>query len=129
MSLSDADALAPQVGLSKILKDLVPSDYKLERLIVTSPSYLKELSKALSKTPKDVLHSFFLWKTIQAFHGFVEADAVVPIDRFQNELAGQVRSTISISKLLMLTSTRTLTRSLNAGGDVSGTWTLALAGS
>jgi endothelin-converting enzyme len=91
MSLEDAEALAPELKLSKVLGDLVPSHYKLDRLIVMSPDYLKALSKILSETPEDTLHTYFLWKTIQSLSGFVEADAVAPIARFKNELSGQVK--------------------------------------
>ena len=90
MSLKDAEALAPELKLSGVLGDLVPSKYKLDRLIVMSPDYLKLLGDILSTTPQEILHTYFLWKTIQTFSSYIEADAVAPIDRFRNELSGQV---------------------------------------
>ena len=90
MSLKDAEALAPELKLSEVLKDLVPSKYKLDRVIVMAPQYLKDISKLLSDTPEQTLHTYFLWKAIQAFSSFVEADAVTPILRLRNELSGQV---------------------------------------
>ncbi len=90
MSLADADALTPQLNLSKVLKALVPSDYKLDGLIVMAPKYMKDLAKLLSETSADTLHTYFLWKAIQAFSGYVEADALTPYKRFSNELQGKV---------------------------------------
>ncbi|KIW66438.1 hypothetical protein PV04_05773 [Phialophora macrospora] len=89
MSLKDAEALAPEFKLSKVLHELVPSGYTPDRIIVMAPEYLKDLSKLVSDTSKETLHAYFLWKTIQAYYSFIEADAVVPIARFQNELSGQ----------------------------------------
>ncbi|KIW32984.1 uncharacterized protein PV07_04489 [Cladophialophora immunda] len=89
MSLADADALTPQLKLSDILDSLVPADYKLERVIVMAPQYMKDLSKLLAETPKKTLHSFFIWKAIQSYASFIEADAVVPLKQFSNELVGK----------------------------------------
>lgn len=90
MSLSEAADLAPQIGLSKVLKNLVPKDYKPDRIIVMAPQYLKDLKHLIADTPKDTLHAYFVWKAIQSYYSFVESDAVTPITRFQNELSGQV---------------------------------------
>lgn len=90
MSLKDADALAPKFKISHVLKDLVPSNYKLDRVIVMSPQYLKDLNELVKDTPEEVLLTYFQWKTIQAFASYIEADAVTPILRFRNELSGQV---------------------------------------
>jgi endothelin-converting enzyme len=90
MSLEDADALTPQIRLSKLINTLAPSDYKTSRLIVMSPSYMKDLMNILSETPNDVLQTYFIWKTIQSFAPYIEADAVVPYKRFSNEVQGKV---------------------------------------
>lgn len=97
MSLSDADALAPQLHLSKVLKGLVPCDYKLNRVIVMAPKFLKDLSTLLSETSQDTLHTYFLWKTIQAYASYIEADAVTPLKRFSNELQGKVIAHCTVS--------------------------------
>jgi endothelin-converting enzyme len=90
MSLEDADALTPQIQLSKLINTLAPSDYRTSRLIVLSPSYMKDLEKILSETPDDVLQIYFIWKTIQSFASYIEADAVAPYKRFSNEVQGKV---------------------------------------
>ncbi|KIW95732.1 uncharacterized protein Z519_04317 [Cladophialophora bantiana CBS 173.52] len=89
MSLADADTLTPQLKLSQILDSLVPKDYNLDRVIVMAPQYMKDLSKLLTDTPKETLHSYFIWKAIQSYASFIEADAVEPLKRFSNELAGK----------------------------------------
>ena len=90
MSLQDADALTPQIHLSNIIKELEPSDVKTDRIIVASPDYMRNLTKILSGTSKEVLQTFFSWKIIQAFASVTEADALVPYTRFISELQGKV---------------------------------------
>ena len=90
MSLADADLLTPQIRLSKIITSLAPPDFKTNRIIVMSPQYMKALAIILSDTSKEVLQTYFLWKTIQAFASDIEADAIKPYTRFLNELQGKV---------------------------------------
>ncbi|KIX02232.1 uncharacterized protein Z518_08171 [Rhinocladiella mackenziei CBS 650.93] len=89
MAMKDADALAPQLRLSQILDGLVPSDYKPDRIIVMAPQYVKELGKILSDTSEDTIHTYFLWKAIQSYAEYIEADAITPYKRFSNELQGK----------------------------------------
>jgi endothelin-converting enzyme len=70
---------------------------KVDRLLVTSPKYQKDLAKILDDTPKGVLQSYFFWKVVQAFHSYVDADALKPYKRFLNELQGKVSILISIA--------------------------------
>lgn len=90
MTLQEADSLAPEIKLSKILNGLVPSDYEIKRLINMSPSYMREMNSIVSKTPKEVIQTYLLWKAIQAFSSRVESDALKPYKRFLNELQGKV---------------------------------------
>ena len=92
MSLTDADSLTPQITLSKIINSLASSDVKVNRLIVFSPHYLKSLSSLLDKTSREVLQTYLIWKAIQAYHSFIEADELKPYSRFINELQGKVCS-------------------------------------
>lgn len=55
---------------------------------------MKELSHILSETRKDVLQNYFLWKVMQGFASYVEAEAVKPYIRFVNELAGKVQFSV-----------------------------------
>lgn len=93
MSLKEADSLAPQIHLTTIINRLAPPDYKTDRLIVASPSYLTNVSEILSSTSKEVLQTYFIWKVVQAYASEIEADELKPYTRFVNELQGKVSIT------------------------------------
>jgi endothelin-converting enzyme len=118
MSLKDADKLTPQIHLVSIIDNLAPSDVKTDRLIVMSPSYMKNLSDILSSTPKEVLQTYLIWKVVQAYSSVVEADELKPYSQFSNELQGKVRFVFP-SPFSTLTTHRTLIRHRNAGEPVS----------
>lgn len=90
MSIKDASFLIPQIQLADIIKSLAP-DFKVDRLIVSSPKYMKSLAETLSSTPDGVLQAYFIWKTIQAYSSGVEADELKSLKTFKNELQGKVR--------------------------------------
>jgi hypothetical protein len=95
MSLKDADLLTPQIQLAKLINKLGPSDYTTERLIVASPSYMKNLTEIISSTSRETLQTYFIWKFIQAFASEIEADEIKPYTRFTNKLQGKVRLSIA----------------------------------
>lgn len=90
MSLKGADSLTPQIQLANIINKLAPSDYTTDRLIVASPSYMKNLSQILSSTSRETLQTYFIWKVVQAFASEIEADEIKPYTRFSNKLQGKV---------------------------------------
>jgi endothelin-converting enzyme len=63
---------------------------KVDWGIVTDPKYFRELCKILSDTSDKTMQLFFIWKTVQAFSEYVEADALLPYKRFSKELQGKV---------------------------------------
>jgi hypothetical protein len=128
MSLKDADKLTPQIHLASIIKSLAPSDFKTDRLIVMSPSYMKNLSDILSSTPKEVLQTYFIWKVIQAYSSVIEADELKPYSQFSNELQGKVRIIYSSFSSKLILVNRIPIRHRKGGEPVSITWTVALAG-
>ncbi|KAI2487291.1 Endothelin-converting enzyme 1 [Pyrenophora tritici-repentis] len=89
MLIDEAAAIAPEIELKAFLAGQAPKDTKIERVIVMTPKYLKDLSTILAATPADVLQSYFLWKAVQSFSFYVDADAVKPYRRFVNMLAGK----------------------------------------
>ena len=95
MSLKDADKLTPSVHLAAIIKSLSPSDITVDRIIVASPNYMKDLSEVLSSSSKEVIKSYLVWKVVQAYYSRTEADELKPYSRFINELQGKVCSCIS----------------------------------
>ncbi|KAH7359692.1 hypothetical protein BKA66DRAFT_573986 [Pyrenochaeta sp. MPI-SDFR-AT-0127] len=89
MLIDEADAIAPEIELKALLAGQAPANSKIERVIVMTPDYLKELSVILAATDREVLQSYFLWKAVQSFSSYVDADAVKPYRRFVNVLAGK----------------------------------------
>lgn len=89
MLIDEAAAIAPEIDLKGLLKGLAPKDAKIDRVIVMTPKYLKELSLILAATDKEVLQSYFIWKIVQSYSSYVDADAVKPYKRFRNVLAGK----------------------------------------
>ena len=117
MSLEDADKLTPQIHLANIINSLSPSNVKTERLIVMSPSYMSNLTDIVSSTPKDVLQTYLLWKTVQKYASVIEADELKPYSRFMNKLQGKVGYPFPVS-VAILRANRIPNPPLNAGGLV-----------
>lgn len=90
MLIDEATAIAPEIDLKGLLEAQAPENTKVERIIVMSPKYLKELSVILAVTEKSVIQSYFIWKAVQSFANYVDAEAVKPYKRFVNVLAGKV---------------------------------------
>lgn len=90
MLLKDANSLTPAVHLSAIIKSLSPSDVTIERIIVASPSYMKDLKEVLTSTSTEVIQSYLMWKVVQAYASKIEANEIKPYTRFINELQGKV---------------------------------------
>lgn len=93
MSLHDANSLAPEIDLKGLLHKLAPQHVEVDRVIVMAPAYLKKLSLILSETDSEVVMNHLIWKAVQSFSGYVDAEAVKPYKRFVNELAGKVSCT------------------------------------
>lgn len=91
MLIDEAAAIAPEIELKSFLAGQAPEGTKIERVIVMTPYYLKDLSTIFAATPANVLQSYFVWKAVQSFSSYVDADAVKPYRRFVNVLAGKVR--------------------------------------
>lgn len=126
MSLKEADSLSPQIHLSTIISSLTPSDYKTDRLIIASPTYMTNLSDVLSSTSKEVLQTYFMWKVIQAYASKIDADELKPYSQFVNELQGKVSRMKHSSNIANMH--RTLILPLSVGEHVSITWTMDSAG-
>ncbi|GKT79872.1 endothelin-converting enzyme [Colletotrichum tofieldiae] len=89
MLIDEASALAPEIELTALIHSLAPEGFVVERVIVMAPKYMSELSTILSGTDKEVIQNYFIWKAIQSFSSYVDADAIKPYRRFVNELAGK----------------------------------------
>lgn len=127
MLIDEAAAIAPEIELKAFLAGQAPKDSKIERVIVMTPKYFKDLSVILAATPADVLQSYFMWKAVQSFSSYVDADAVKPYRRFVNVLSGKVRSHFqsTASTTLLTDMSRIPILPPSDGADVSTTSTAA----
>ncbi|KAL4897215.1 hypothetical protein BDV59DRAFT_190968 [Aspergillus ambiguus] len=88
-SIEETRSMLPQFDVSKIISALAPPDFKTERLILGSPSYMKSLSTILSETSRETLQLFFKWKIIQEYAPYIEDTKIQPIREFNNKIAGK----------------------------------------
>ncbi|KAF4164548.1 hypothetical protein CNMCM6936_008967 [Aspergillus lentulus] len=83
------ESMLPQISLPTIVSALSPADFKTDRLIVSSPSYMESLSTILRETPRKTIQQFFKWKIIQAYVDQIEDAKITPLREFSNKLAGK----------------------------------------
>ncbi|EYE94245.1 M13 family metallopeptidase [Aspergillus ruber CBS 135680] len=88
-TINETETLLPEISLSDIISVLAPSDYKNDRLIVGSPSYMESLSSILSESSRETVQLFFKWKIIQSFADSIEDPKVRPLREFNNKLDGK----------------------------------------
>jgi endothelin-converting enzyme len=81
--------LVPQLSAEKIMLELAPPGYTAPYVIVSSPSYLQNLSEIVESTPKAMVQAYLVWKTVQAYASKVEDPVIEPLRRFWNELEGK----------------------------------------
>ena len=90
VKLQDLVKAAPQLGLDHVLKSLVPSNYTLDTVIVSFPSFFGNLSSLLEKTPKETLQSVYLWRLTVARSQNVEGPEILPWLKLTRKLGGRV---------------------------------------
>lgn len=88
MSLGEVNALVPQISFSQIITQLAPKGYAAKKIIVGSPSYMIALAKLLSKSKKETLQAFLVWKSVQRYENKVEDSSLQPLRAFNNQLRG-----------------------------------------
>lgn len=88
-SIKETDSMIPEISFADIIAELAPHDYKGDRLIVGSPSYMKALSEILNDASRETVSFFLQWKAIQAYADKIEDDKVAPLRRFKNTLEGK----------------------------------------
>ncbi|KAJ9360622.1 endothelin-converting enzyme [Paecilomyces variotii] len=88
-TIKQTHSLLPEISFSDIISSLAPEGFQTDRLIVGSPSYMKDLSAILQETPRATIQSFLKWKVIQAFSTDVEDPILQPLREFNNRLQGK----------------------------------------
>lgn len=89
MSFNQTAALVPEIGLDYVLRELVPANYSIDRMLTTFPNTIKRLSQVLRSTTKQTMQAFFVWQTTVAFSNGIEADEIRPYKEFLNRLNGR----------------------------------------
>jgi endothelin-converting enzyme len=90
MSLKDTAALAPNLGLDYVLSSMAPSNYTLDKLVVSFPKFFSNVSDIVAASSNDAIQAFLSWKVIQSSVGAVIAPEVKPYKQFMNRLQGKV---------------------------------------
>lgn len=129
MVIDEAAALTPEIQLTALLHDLAPENFVTKRIIVMAPAYMRGLSVILNETNKEVLQSYFVWKAVQSFSSYVDADEVKPYRQFVNVLAGKVRCSMHVYLSLCTDIYRIPTLPQSVGAIVLATLMMAWAGS
>lgn len=88
-TLEQTRSLFPQLSVQYIVSNLAPTDYKPNKIIVGSPSYLKAASEIFQNAGPETIQAYFVWKAVQAYVNKVEDDALKPLRRFNNQLGGK----------------------------------------
>ncbi|KAF2711082.1 peptidase family M13 [Pleomassaria siparia CBS 279.74] len=95
MPIAQADALLPEISLSRLIKALAPSSYTIGTVVVFSPDYLSQLSSIVQNTTSEAYDAYLQWITIMTFVTRLSDDVSAPYRRFQNELSGLDPDTVS----------------------------------
>jgi endothelin-converting enzyme len=89
LSIKETESLVPEISFTDVIAELAPHDYKSDRLIVGSPSYMKALSEILNDASRETVSFFLQWKLIQAYSSIIEDEAINPLRQFNNKLQGK----------------------------------------
>lgn len=89
LSIDQTHSLLPQISFFSIISNLAPEGFKTDRLIVGSPSYMKDLSVILREASRTTIQSFLKWKVIQNLSPIVEDSKLEPLREFNNRLQGK----------------------------------------
>ncbi|KAL2008312.1 hypothetical protein VTN00DRAFT_8294 [Thermoascus crustaceus] len=88
-TIDEVHSLLPEISFSDIIATLGPENFTTNRLIVGSPSYLKELSTILKVTSTETVQWFLKWKAIQGYASSIEDRRITPLVEFNNQLQGK----------------------------------------
>lgn len=88
MTLTELDALLPQISFKYIVSQLAPKGYFPNKVIVGSPGYMTALARLLSTSRKETLQAFLVWKAVQQYEDKVQDRSVQPLRAFNNQLRG-----------------------------------------
>jgi hypothetical protein len=90
MSPNATEEVAPLLGATEIIKAMAPASFTPERMIISFPDILKNISNEMEKTSKEVLQTWNMWQIVMAEVGLLRTEDIDPIRIFMNTLEGRV---------------------------------------
>ncbi|KAH8900160.1 zincin [Thozetella sp. PMI_491] len=73
VALSDLDKLAPAIGYTKILTQMIPKGVEVADVVVENPTLLKHIGEIVTKTPKATLQSWLAFRSIKYLKDYVSS--------------------------------------------------------
>lgn len=87
-SLEDTQSLLPQISLESLIANQT-GNVLPQKLVITSPSYVRALSEALQAANEATVQAYLAWRTVQVHAVNIEHEAMRPYLEFQNSLQGK----------------------------------------
>ncbi|KAL1887446.1 hypothetical protein Cpir12675_006541 [Ceratocystis pirilliformis] len=95
MTLEEANALLPALGIQDIINTLAPQGVPIERVIVHHPNYFSALPRILRNVQPETLKAYFRWRLITSYEPFLDDDTLKPLkglrDLFETQDSRQVQ--------------------------------------
>ena len=98
MKPNDTDTIIPLVGFHEVVKALAPASYTPDRVMISFPEILKNITREIENTSKETIQTWFVWTMILSRYGDLRSEDVDPIRIFMNQLEGRVCSSLQDSK-------------------------------
>ncbi|KAL2889452.1 endothelin-converting enzyme 1 [Ceratocystis lukuohia] len=84
MTLEEANALLPALGIQDIIKTFAPQGVSIERVIVHHPKYFSALLRILKNVQPETIIAYFRWRLITSYEPFLEHEILEPLKSFGN---------------------------------------------
>ncbi|KAL9567451.1 hypothetical protein ACKAV7_008401 [Fusarium commune] len=89
ISLAEIQREAPQFNYVYVVNQLAPEGYKANKVIISPVELFKNFSQIISKTPSEILQTFFVWKAISSLSPYVESELTNTYNNLRAKLDGK----------------------------------------
>ncbi|KAF9770069.1 hypothetical protein IL306_012428 [Fusarium sp. DS 682] len=87
-SLDEFQNVFPEFNFKHVIEQLAPSGYKPKKITTPDSKYFHNLTQAISRTPTDVLQTYFVWTAISAIAPYVESNVTTAWNSFARAQKG-----------------------------------------
>jgi len=94
MSLSEVDAMIPEIDITRLIMSQVPPGYTPSFVINTAPDTIKGMSTIVKESSRGARQAFFMWSIIDNLAPRLSPDVNVPYRKFYNIQNGRPVDTI-----------------------------------